>query len=82
MRFYEARALEALTTQRRKRALCVSDFSVFIKPGAENINEGEMVAPTGFEPVNESQSRGAPRLRRVLAPTLFDISLLDFFVTG
>jgi hypothetical protein len=27
---------------------------MFLKPGAENANEIRMVAPTGFEPVNES----------------------------
>jgi len=30
---------------------------MFLKPGAKNVNEIEVVAPTGFEPVFQSATR-------------------------
>jgi len=35
----------------KTRTPCLKNFSKFLKPGVQNINKNNLVAPTGFEPV-------------------------------
>src|SRR2546426_1718104 len=42
-------------------APCFSEFRIALKPGDENINRNNMVAPTGFEPVFPDRSTLLPQ---------------------
>ena len=56
MEFYEAKALDVLSPQRGVKTRLVFESGRRADPNMQpwNINEIEMVAPTGFEPVDES----------------------------
>ena len=45
----------------KTRTPCLKSFSKFLKPGVQNIDNNNLVAPTGFEPVFQSR----PRFRHV-----------------
>jgi hypothetical protein len=55
--FYEEKARAICTSEGVNAVPGLRNIRKFLKPGAKSINEIELVAPTGFEPVFESRPR-------------------------